>query len=189
MTKQCTNCGNLKPISEYYSPTKNGRCITCVKLKAAEYYASNKEKVLARMKTPKVREAERARDRKRYQTPKRKAQKYDSSNKWRLSNPQKRKEICARYNAKPQAKIAAAERRAKRVAREGKAMPSWADKHVIHFFYTTMKYLRKEGINVHVDHVIPLFGKYVCGLHTHTNLQLLMADMNIRKSNKFEEML
>lgn len=65
-------------------------------------------------------------------------------------------------------------------ARKRNAMPAWADPELIALIYDCCP----RGY--HVDHVIPLRGKNVCGLHVENNLQYLTEKENLRKGNKYE---
>lgn len=68
---------------------------------------------------------------------------------------------------------------AARRARILKATPGWANTRVIEDSYK-----RASEQNMHVDHVVPLTSKLVCGLHCEANLRLLEGLENQRKSNK-----
>ena len=57
--------------------------------------------------------------------------------------------------------------------------PKWANLKKIMEIYVN----RPEGY--HVDHIIPLRGKLVSGLHVESNLQYLPALENMKKHNKF----
>jgi hypothetical protein len=59
-------------------------------------------------------------------------------------------------------------------------MPSWADEQKIKDIYAN----RPSGY--HVDHILPLQGKLVCGLHVENNLQYLTSKENFSKHNKYE---
>ena len=68
-------------------------------------------------------------------------------------------------------------------------MPPWltdAQKQEIEDFYFAAKELEKIfPWKQHVDHIVPLRGKTVLGLHVPWNLQILPATENIIKNNRF----
>jgi 5-methylcytosine-specific restriction endonuclease McrA len=87
--------------------------------------------------------------------------------------------------------------RARRTALQGKrrasqqnATPSWLtveDFEEMVALYEKAKELTKiTGIKHHVDHIIPLMNKNVCGLHVQWNLQILTESENISKGNRLD---
>lgn len=77
--------------------------------------------------------------------------------------------------------------RKKRIQR---ATPSWADIEAIKAVYAQAEQLSgKTGVLHHVDHIVPITGKNVCGLHVHWNLRPLPWRDNLSKKNKFDEEL
>ena len=63
--------------------------------------------------------------------------------------------------------------------------PKWADSSEIEEVYRDAAEFRKAGVNVHVDHVIPLRAKLVSGLHVANNLTIKLASWNDSKGNKY----
>jgi hypothetical protein len=79
------------------------------------------------------------------------------------ANPAKRNAKMARY-------------RAQRL----QATPAWADDAEIATIYEAARVL-----GMHVDHVVPLRSKRVCGLHCTANLQMLPGLENMSKGNRY----
>jgi hypothetical protein len=65
------------------------------------------------------------------------------------------------------------------------ATVAFADRKEIKKIYQECAVITKNtGIRHEVDHIVPLNGKYVSGLHVHWNLQIIPATENRYKSNK-----
>lgn len=80
---------------------------------------------------------------------------------WNAANPDKRKEVTKNYQE--------SNREVFRRAAKLYATPTWLSKtqlEEIQTYYTIAKDLEiKTGVKYHVDHIVPLQGENVCGLH------------------------
>lgn len=83
--------------------------------------------------------------------------------------------------------------KAKRRARKLKATPNWLTREhhaEIEDFYLIASTLTAHmGEPYHVDHIVPLKGSRVCGLHVPWNLQVLTGVENSRKKNRMPDEL
>ena len=89
----------------------------------------------------------------------------EAMSRWRQNNPHK-----------------IAEMEQKRRASKLKATVEWSDRDQIRLVFAVASSLKKlTGYSYHVDHVIPLRGEKVCGLHVAENLQIVTAFDNLAK--------
>ncbi len=99
---------------------------------------------------------------------------------WTEANPERTKE----WKKENRLKVRLSVR--KYCARRREAQPVWADVSAIEATYKEAYRLTEEtGQPYEVDHIIPLRGKNVCGLHIAENLQILPKVENATKSNRF----
>ena len=74
-----------------------------------------------------------------------------------------------------------------REERTKRATPPWVRRQDLMLFYMdSQKKTEESGVQHHVDHIIPIKHELVCGLNVPANLQVITAEENLRKSNKFD---
>lgn len=127
--------------------------------------------------------------------------------KWRLDNPEKvsamrekyaesykenHRKSCKKYRENNKEKVAISGKKwnqknsgkrlmwtRKYIASIKNAVPAWADMDSIADVYKEAEYC-----GLHVDHIVPINAKTVCGLHVWDNLQLLTKSENSAKGNR-----
>ena len=139
---------------------------------AKEWYERNKALAIKRAQTWQKENIERKRE---------------INAKWREENREQHNAISRVWNSNNKDKKAAYQ--AKRRAAQLLRTPKWLsadDWFVIEEAYNLAQ-LRTQhfGFPWHVDHIIPLQGKFVSGLHVPNNLQVIPGEENSEKSNKY----
>jgi hypothetical protein len=165
--KQCTKCFSFAPFTLFYKQAHNSKdgyqahCKKCDNTRVAE----RKEKNQARTKA-----VQTISDQNRYL--KNKEIILARNKTWKIANPER-------------LQAADAKRRASRLQRT----PAWLsqdDFWLIEQAYELAQLRTKMfGFQWHVDHIVPLQGELVSGLHVPHNLQVIPARDNLSKSNKF----
>ncbi len=204
--KTCSKCQKEKPLSEFYFHKKRGhydsRCKACAKAQVsaraekkfaeiAEYqrlYRANNREMLAEQKRTWYsgnRESEQAKRKQNYLE---NAEAYKRRNLSRYVA--KKEEILEKqreYNLRNIVSVRSYQREFQRMRKASvkQAIPPWYDSAKAREIYAEAARLSQEtGMPYHVDHIVPLLGKNVCGLHWHGNLQVLPATDNISKGNR-----
>lgn len=160
-TKFCKKCQKTLDISSFFKRGDGvgfrSLCISCYALRAKEKrHEKNPPK-------PKLTDAERK---------------------------LRRSETYKKYRSTDRGKAKQAAHEAGRRAAKLNATPTWLTQDQldnIELAYALARYLSKEyGQKIEVDHIIPLKGKDVKGLHVPWNLQLMVKEVNQKKGNRLE---
>ena len=110
------------------------------------------------------------------------------SKEWRKENPEKNKLIKSSWAKRNLATKNAANRRYE--TSKLKRTPDWLTKdhhqQILEKYWLAQDLKKITGEDYHVDHIVPLRGKNVSGLHVPWNLQVLPADLNLRKGTKYD---
>jgi hypothetical protein len=98
--------------------------------------------------------------------------------------------LCAAYRKEyfsdEEGRAYRAERQQKRESAKKQRTVAWADEEKIAAFYRLAAAFSELYVPHEVDHMVPLQGKLVSGLHTHDNLQVITSFDNRSKKNRFE---
>jgi len=176
--KSCVVTEEPQDISNFYKAPRNKgglwhTCKACDKARYKDYYQQNRENVIQKTSeyNKKNPEVNRAAVKKHYHNNK---DYYLHKVKiWREINPHK----SVMYASKRRAAIKS-------------ATPDWLTeahkREIDNIFWMATDLRSVSGEDYHVDHIVPLQGKNVCGLHVPWNLQLLPSDLNFSKGNKLD---
>jgi hypothetical protein len=166
----CNTCFEVKPLDQYmrYARDYGKICKPCIAKRKKAADIANKE---------------RLREQKRLYHLENKEHILAYQRQYREANKEKVQSFFKEYRKNNKHKILA--RNAKRKAAQLRAVPKWANDIEIQGFYKTSEGLSMLlGDYYHVDHIVPLQSKFVCGLHCESNLRVLSAKDNLSKNNR-----
>lgn len=111
-----------------------------------------------------------------------------NSAKYRKDNPKTARTAVANWakNNRHKRNATQAKRRAAKLQRTPKWLTDTHFKEINEFYKTASNRTMELGEPYHVDHIVPLQGENVSGLHVPWNLQIISGSENSRKFNRYE---
>lgn len=201
--RACADCKQLYPATAAHFSRNRRRkdglvlwCKACAAKRWQAHYKLNREKLIARAvegtrkrrQRPEVAEANcvAAREAKRalLADPVARAAHRKRTSDWVKANPERAKQF---KHAQPAWRAHRGRMREERVRR---ATPPWVNVAAIRAVYEeAARVTLATGVPHEVDHIVPLGGRNVCGLHVPWNLRVITAEANRLKNNTFVEEL
>ena len=197
-TKVCTKCNETKTVDLFYKRSDRlsgytSHCKACKRAHDNAHYSKpeTKQKVSEyakiRRELPEVKAAESASKKAYHQLSEVKETKKLYQRNRRLNPAAVKKERLweAQY-AKQHPEKFAMKTRKRKIAKLNRT-PFWLNDGQLLEMQSIYKYcasLRAVGLDYEVDHIIPLQGKTVSGLHAPWNLQVITASENAAKGNR-----
>jgi hypothetical protein len=193
--KCCAKCGETKSFSEFYARPESpdgirSDCKVCVKNRTKTRYLNtlDSQKAYFKNRYRKILEVDPKFHAKKYAANTEKAQQQNRQSY--IRHAEKRKAAVAAWAKNNPHKVRAHGKAYK--AAKLNAFPDWVRKDADFMWLIEEAYalaiLRSNlfGFEWHVDHIVPLRGKKVSGLHVPWNLAVIPASVNCSKQNKFE---
>lgn len=177
--KRCPNCESLKDLSAFYphKSTKSGYsswCKECLSKRNKEFYLKEKELIINRSKLRFEKNRHEMNERRKAWYYQNKHRQIQSNIRWAKNNREK----VYLYASK-------------RYQRLADATPEWlTDDHwkaIESVYAEASRTTELAGFDCQVDHIIPLNGKNVCGLHVPWNLRVVSKAYNCKKNNRLDE--
>ena len=184
----CTSCKVDKPFSEYTksSVNKNGirhQCKSCRSISSKAWRENNDERYRSKAKVWRDNNKEH-RHKKQVAYCNANKEKINAQQRTLLTKfPERRKAYKRTYAKKHPERLTEVWARKKHVMKERSV--AWANTKKIQLYYAASKamdFFNPCSLH-HVDHVLPLRGLSISGLHVENNLQILCATENIQKGN------
>jgi len=192
--KCCGKCGENKPLTEYYKQKSNKDglytyCKSCKYNQQREWFNKNREENLEYHARYRQENKEKIDSQIAEWHEKNPESRAESRRAWKNRNRDRIRKEHAEYKRNNRDKSAkwTAQRRANVLQASDYGNEDLNELVLQEAYAVAKKRTESTGVKHHVDHVIPLGGKEVCGFHVWNNLRVIPAYENTAKGNKLIE--